>query len=464
MNKLRLKKWMGKDSSLLLYVYTAPILLYVISQFAEIPYLRAVIGITTLLALLLSLSYAKGLYLTSGILFLVAGGGLFGYNQLPLSSLILYFDQMLGLLSLFFVLPFINSIIRVGHYDKNLSILLQDKVTSLGKFYRRSFFVTHILSPLLLIATLPLIKNSLNVTLKELPGDRFNKFCVQSILRGYTLALMWSPMEVLVGTTLDITKSKYYLVIPIILFIVITAVLCDWAMSSFRFKGIELPDKPGKRISYKTVYKKIIQLISMLLVLVLLVTWTEQTLGKGYLFSVVLLIIPVSVIWAVLIGKSKRYTDVTLPYWKKGTKGLSNYFFMFTSAGFFVQMLSKSELLTYLEPVFTLASEKTFLFYLLIGGYFLLSAFLGFHPLVTLTLIGELLQPVLPHVQVIPLTVVLITSSLATAMYSPYNLSVSIMSDLLKVNSYRIGYWNLLFTLFFMLLSISIAYLCSYLY
>jgi len=458
MNRLSLKKWMGKDSPLLLYVYTTPILLYIISQFVEVPYLHAVIGFTTLLALLLSFFHAKGLYLTSGILFLAAGGGLFLYNPLPLSSFILYFDQMLGLLSLFFVLPFINSIIRVGHYDKNLSILLQDKVTNLGKFYRRSFFVTHILSPLLLIATLPLIKNSLNVTLKELPGDTFNKFCTQSILRGYTLALIWSPMEILVGTTLDITKSKYYLVIPIILSIAVTAVLCDWAISSFRFKGIHLPEEPGKSITYTTVYKKILQLVGMLLVLVLLVTWTEQTLGKGYLFSVVLLIIPVSVLWATFIGKTKRYLDVTIPYWKRGTKGLSNYFFMFTSAGFFVQMLSISDLLTYLEPVFALASEKTFLFYLLIGGYFLLSSFLGFHPIVSLTLIGELLQPILPHVQVIPLTVVLITSSLATAMYSPYNLTVSIMSDLLKVNSYRIGSWNLLFTLFFMLLSICMAY------
>lgn len=445
-----------------IYIYTALIILYVISNFTSGIILDFSIGIIAAIALTLSFFYAKGLYLVSGIIFFISGIILLIYNNSPWYTFLLHFKQMLGLLSLFLVLPFINSLIRFGRYDKNLNLLLQDQVTSLTKLYRRSYVVCHFLGLFLNIATIPLLTNSLKGALHQFPEKAQNKFYTQNLLRAYALCLTWSPMEVMVSTTIDITRVHYYKIFPILISLAILTVCFDWILSSFKYKKTHLLIENQRKINSKKVYKKILQLLCMLFIFTLVVSGIQHFLNKGFLFSVVLLIIPFSIIWTLFIGGVKRYFTITIPHWKKRTEGLANYFFMFLSAGFFVEMLSLSGLLSFLKPVFSLASEKTLLFYLIIGAYFLVTSLIGFHPLISLTFLAELLQPVLPMVDPIPLAIVLISCSLSTVMYSPYNLSVSILANQLTMNPFQLGRWNIGFAIFYMLLSICTAQILGY--
>ena len=444
------------------YIYTALIILYVISNFTSGMILHFSIGIMATIALILSFFYAKGLYLVSGIIFFMSGILLLIYNNAPWYTFLLHFEQMLGLLSLFLVLPFINSLIRFGRYDKNLNLLLQDQVTSLTKLYRRSYVVCHFLGLFLNIATLPLLTNSLKGALQKFPDKTQNKFYTQNLLRAYALCLTWSPMEVMVSTTIDITRVHYYKIFPILISLAILTICFDWILSAFKYKNTHLSIENQQKINSKKVYKKILQLLCMLLIFTLAASGLQHFLNKGFLFSVVLLIIPFSIIWTLCIGGVKRYFIITIPHWKKRTEGLSNYFFMFLSAGFFVEMLSLSGLLSFLKPVFSLASEKTLLFYLIIGAYFLVTSLIGFHPLISLTFLAELLQPILPIVDPIPLSIVLISCSLSTVMYSPYNLSVSILASQLTMNPFQLGRWNIGFAIFYMLLSICTAHILGY--
>lgn len=196
----------------------------------------------------------------------------------------------------------------------------------------------------------------------------------------------------------------------------------------------------------------------MLIIPIVLISLIETFFKKGFLLSVVLILIPFTIMWTEIIGVTRNYWAIAIAYWKERTKGLDNYFYMFLSAGLFVEMLSVSGILTVLEPMFTRASENVILLYLMIAGYFLVTSLVGFHPLISLTFLAGLLQPVLPQVDPIPLNIVLISCSLAPIMYSPYNLSISILADQLKINPYRIGRWNICFAIFYMSLSISVAY------
>jgi hypothetical protein len=368
---------------------------------------------------------------------------------------------MLGVLSLFLVLPFINSLIRVGKYDKNLSVFLEQGVTKLNKLYKRSFIITHLLGLFLNIATIPLLAKSLKGSLQRLPTNRANKFYSQNLLRAYALCLTWSPMEVMVSTSLDITNTNYLQIFPIIISIALLAIASDWILSSFKFKEELLVPTPIKIGSTIKLRKKIIEMLALLLILIIFVSVLQSTLNKGYLLSIVILIIPISIGWAMIIGKGKRYFKMTIPHWQERTKGLSNYFFMFLSAGLFVEMLSISGHLMFLQTTFIQVADRTFLLYLVIASFFLLTSLIGFHPLVSITLIAELLSPIVFEVSNISLTIVLIACSLATVMYSPYNLSVSLLAEQIKVNPYKLGLWNLPFALFYILLSISTAYIIS---
>lgn len=446
---------------MIIYIYTILIILYIISKFTSNPIISFSIGILAFIAILFSAFRAKGLYFYSGICFFVIGFFLFIYNDLPWYSFFLHFETMLGMLSLFLVLPFINCIIRVGNYDKNLSLLLQNGITSLSTLYRRSFIVCHFLGLFLNIATIPLLTNSLRTTLGQLPKKTADKFFTQNLLRAYALCLTWSPLEIMAIISLDMTKNHYYKLFPIIFLIAIITILSDWAISHFKHSKIPFEVDYRTVQNMKKVYRKIVVMLGMLFILVLLASFIQHTLNKGFLFSIVILLVPISFIWAILIRKSRRYLSITIPHWKERTKGLSNYFFMFLSAGLFVEMLSQSNALSFLQFSFISISDRLLLFYLMIGLYFLLTSLIGFHPLISLTLLSELLRPILSEVSSISLTVVLISCSLSTVMYSPFNLSVSILADELKLNPYKMGMWNILFAIFYMLLSIAIACLLS---
>lgn len=442
-----------------IFLYSVLILLYMVTQFWPNLVLIYTIGVFAVIAIAVSALYARGLYRVSGAVFLTLGIILFLWNDFAWHSFFLHFQSMLGLLSLFLVLPFIHSLIRIGRYDKSLSQFLQVRVTRLRTLYKRSSLICHFLGVFLNIATVPLLTRSLQPSLQLLSKQQTDKFFSQTLLRAYALCLMWSPMEVLVSLTIDITGASYHVILPVIIAIVLIALLVDWALSGFRYKDIPLPANGQGGSSFAQVYKKVLQMLGMLVLFVLLVSLTQHALDSGFLFSVVLLLVPFSLLWAVRIGKAKSYLAVAIPYWKQRTKGLADYFFMFLSAGLFVEILSLSGMLSFLEPVFLAASESSLTLYLLIAGYFLLTSFIGFHPLISLTFLAEFLLPVLPHVAVTPLAVVVITCGLSTVMYSPFNLSVSLLSGELRINPFRIAGWNVGYAILCMLLSILVALL-----
>ncbi|MFS0575173.1 hypothetical protein AB1K83_06050 [Sporosarcina sp. 179-K 3D1 HS] len=364
---------------------------------------------------------------------------------------------------MFLFLPFINSLIRVGGYDKSLSLFLEQGVTKLKKLYSRSFLVTHLLGLFLNIATIPLLSRSLDRTLNQFPKLTIDKFKTQSLLRSYALCLSWSPMEIMVSISLDMTNNKYLHILPILLFIAFLLMAIDLLFSSSRYQeDIEAYNSDNSASSSRRMRKKVSEMIILLIIFISAVSVLENILNKGYLFSIVLLLLPISVGWAIINRRTRRYFQITIPHWIERTNNLPNYFFMFLSAGFFVAMLSYSGHLDFLQKALIDSSQHTLLFFGLIGCYFFVTALIGFHPLVSITLIAELLQPILPAVSSISLTLVLIASSVATIMYSPYNLSLSILADIIKVNPYRIGLWNIPFALLYMGIAIGIAYLLTF--
>jgi hypothetical protein len=417
------------------------------------------VGVFSNIAVFVSLFYARGLYLYSGIIFYAVGLTLFLTNDLAWHSFFLQFDSMLGILALFLLLPFLNSLILIGRYDYHLSTLLQYKVHSVGDLYKRGSLVSHILGLFLNIATIPLLLKSLHTSLKEFPTSFTNAFYAKSLLRAYALCLMWSPMEIMVIQTLDITGKDYVIVFPFLISLAIAILFMDMYLSKRKYQGLSLRSDGIQVSRLPVIFSKIKELLFLLVILVLAVTLLNHLIQQGYLFSLVLLIIPLSLLWALRIGKLKRYVIHSVPHWQMKTRGLANYFFMFLCAGFFVNMVAHTKLLDLLQGLAIDYSGQTILLFGCIGIYFIVTSYLGFHPLVSIVLLAEVLSPVMADITSIALVVVLVTCSLSTVMYSPFNVSISILASEIKVNLYRVGFWNLPFAIVFMLISITFAYL-----
>lgn len=166
-------------------LYTLLIVGYYISLFFQSDSLKYVVGILVIIAILLAIPKTDRLYRIAGCSFLVIGIFLFFQQGKPVRDLPDYMTSTVTLLSVLFVLPFINSIIIAGRYDRNVNKLLKGKINHMGQLYSRTSFVTFLLGTFLNIATLPLVKSVVSKNIQHKAKQFRDKFITESILRGY---------------------------------------------------------------------------------------------------------------------------------------------------------------------------------------------------------------------------------------------------------------------------------------
>lgn len=406
-------------------------------------------GILAICSLVIAYFKTDKLYRHIGTIFIIIAGIIFAFQQNPISLLPYKMTSMLDLLGLIFILPFITSIIKVGKYEHSVNKILKTNVNHLGQVYFRSSFSSFLLGTVLNIGTLPLL---ISVMKKNLTGVSVvvkNKLISQTILRGYAICLIWSPMEILVAMTVDITGVRYTTYLPWLFLVSIILLFSEWLIGMRYKKSNDQLNVTEKVALSSKVYKKISIMIIGLAFFIVTVTTIRDLLNIGFISAVTLVIIPFSSIWAIFIKRIKRYINYSVKSWMKKTGSLQNFFFLFLSVGFFITMLKETTILSYLQQPFLYASEYPLLLFIMIQVIFLSFAMIGFHPLVTFSILAEIVKPIMLMISPISIGFVLIMSSLSTVMAGPYNISVSMTGSMLNINPYRVSFWNLLFALLF---------------
>ncbi|MCQ6264584.1 hypothetical protein M1K46_02740 [Fictibacillus sp. WQ 8-8] len=429
---------------ILLAVYSMMVLSYTVNLFLDSVMLDEVTGILALLSLILSFPKASGLYKTTGTVFMVIGFSLYLYLQKPLLELPHYMNSTVVLLVIFYVLPFINSIIIVGRYDKSVNKLLKRRVGHLGQLYYRSSLASFLLGSFLNIATIPLVESVLRRNLQKVEDHVRDLFISRAMLRGYALCLAWSPMEILVAISVDITHSDYVHLLPWLFLFSTILLFVDWLIG-LRYRKFRVEQSAAAEdvpLDARTV-KKVAVLLLYLSVFIAAVILAKRWLGVNFLMSVALVILPYSIIWALLIKRAKSYASYSLREWRRRAGSQQNYIVLFLAAGFLISTLKETPFLDYLQQPFASVQHMPFYMFVMIQIIFLGLAMIGFHPLVTISILGEVIQPLLGQVNPLSFAIVLITSGLSTVMAGPYNITVSLTGSLLNQNPYRITFWNI---------------------
>jgi hypothetical protein len=430
-------------------------------MFVTSSFVHYAVGIVSVIAILLAAIRAKGLYFYTGLVFLTIGVSLFIVKGLPWHAVFLQFQPMLGLLGLFTVLIFMNMLVYLNRFHRTIEMLLKQRITSWSQLYQRSSLASQMMANFLNIATIPLVSKSLFPSLSGFPEGQKQSFQSKSILRSYSLALSWSPLDAAVSTAIGITGIHFLVVLPIMLALSVATLLTDMGLSYFRYRKVIFASSGTKEAGegMPFIVRKLLKLAAFLLLFVVVVSLVQMTLGLSFLLSIVLGLPFYCWVWSVVQRKSKRYLTLIKGSWIKHTGSLSNYFFMFLCGALFVNMVSDSGGLRVLRSLFEGVIDVPFYFYLLTAAYFLVVSLMGFHPLVALTVFAALTESLLEQLSVVPFTVVLLTCCMSTIMYSPFNMSVSLMSKELNINPYRITVWNLAFAFGYIFAGISIALL-----
>ncbi|MEH7235728.1 hypothetical protein [Bacillus sp. JJ1562] len=434
------------------YLYGLLFISYFINLIINVEWLSYFIGVLAMVAWLVSIKGTSKLFSSISVIFVGIGALVFFLEGRGVAELPLYMTSMIPLLAIFYVLPFINSIIIVGRYDQQVSKLLKVRIQHLGQLYGRTSIVTFLLGGFLNLATLPLVKAVIEKNVLQFGEKLRNKFIAQAMLRGYVFGIVISPMELLVILTIEYTHIPYLHILPWLILFTMILLLLNWLIGHFSYKKNDFAEEGGTMSSASTKHlmkQKVFSLVIYLILFMIVIVGVNQLLHIGFLQTIAIVIVPFSFIWAILIKRLKSYVTYAVPLWKTRTIGLKSNMVLFLGVGFFTSNLGDSSFIDYLQEPFTNLSHYPVFLFIFIQILFLALALTGFHPLVTLSILTAIIEPILQIVNPLSLSLVLITSALSTTIAGPFNVSVSITGDLLHVNSYKVSLWNMGFAFLF---------------
>lgn len=406
---------------------------------------------------------ASGLYLWAGLMFFTLGL-IFYFTSVPVSvSFLSLFGSMISLLALLFVLPFMSTIISVGNYDRALGQLIsRPPPLTMTRLYRRTSVMTYLLTLFLNVATVPVVVATVRERLVSLKDVVIERFFAHSILRAYALVLLWSPTEVLVASTIDLTGTNYLLLFPTLFTISFIFIAFDWLLHHFQLKQVAIDMPLETNINSKFLYRKLIELGIAITCFITLLLIANELLSQSFLFTVTVFIIPFTFLWAATIKKPKRFYLLSLAYVKGNTSQLHGLFFLFLSAGFFVEVFPYTFLFEYMNGIFafTYLHASLLWFYLLIALCVFSFALIGFHPLISIAIISPFLTEAIA-VHPYGMSILLIGVGLSTVMIGPFNITPTILAMQLQANPYRIIRKNILFALCYLLFIVLVAFMFS---
>lgn len=446
-----------------LYVfYSFVFIVYLINIFIGSESLRYFSGILTILMLLISFPAASRLFKILGGAFLAIGGYLYfttGQSILHVPRLL---TSNMSLLTLLAMLPWMNSVVRSGRFDRSLNQLIKVNVSDLGKLYPRSSLTTHTLAAFLNLPAATISQDVLKTNLASLSKKLRNSFISTATLRGYSLALLWSPLEITVAVAIVTTGVDYVSLLPWLLLIAVVSLLADSLWGRLHFKKYSYGNADGSKqheINVKDLTKKIIHLVISLILFLTLVVALGNIFQLNFTLTVTLLIFPFAFVWSKLMKRSRSFWVIGWNTWKTKTNTMQNFIVLFISLSLFSNSLNDTSFLDFVQQPLLLVADYPFILLFLLQAIFVMLSMFGVHPIATVGILTGIITPLLDIMNPVSIAIALITGSGATFTVGTYGLLVTLTSVSIEQNPYRITLKNIPFALFLGLIGTLIAYL-----
>ncbi|GEL08686.1 hypothetical protein [Salisediminibacterium halotolerans] len=431
-------------------IYPSVFGLYVLNMFLGSTRLEWLIGLAAIPVLIFSYAGASRLFRILGGVFIVAGAGLFLYAGLPAVQLPMQMTATMPLLAFLTVLPWMNSVVRAGRFDRRINDLMKVNVADFGKLYVRSSFTTYLLVMFMNLSALPLTQEVLKGNMKNVKKRVSDSFISRVTLRAFTLALLWSPMEVMVAMTVDATGVSYLTFLPWLFLASVTLLMIDWLWNKKTFGQLENVPDENRRIPNIQPGKMVWQIAQLLLALTVFLG-SVVTLGNGFgldfILSVTLVILPFAFTWAFLMGRFRSFRVLGWNTWKVRTNGMQNFVVLFISLSLFSESLNATPFMEMIQGPFLAAADTPILILLLIQFTYLAMSMIGVHPVATIAVLAEVLSPLYDLVNPVSIGIIMIMGALATATVGTYGVTVTMTAMNTEQNPYRITLRNMPFAL-----------------
>ncbi|MDY0394087.1 hypothetical protein ACFSMW_10180 [Virgibacillus halophilus] len=474
-----------------LYIYYAFVfVLHIMNVFLENSSLNYFIGVFGLLMLLVSFPLAPRLFQILGACFIIAGGFLFASSGMSVWETPAILTSNMSLLTLLAMLPWMNSVVKAGRFDRLLHSLLQANVKNLGTLYPRSTITMLFLTAFLNLSAATIAQDVLKDNLKRVKKKLGDSFIMMSTLRGYSLALLWSPLEILLITSIFITGVDFVTLLPwtLLISIIVFAIDACWGWRYFKKfpyqadkvavtlektgQGMETQEAASipsgdenvfygeKKVSVsKSKIRKMTVLLISLVLFLLSVILLANGFGLDFIFAVTIAIFPFSFIWALLMKRGRSFWIIGWNTWKDKTNTMQNFIVLFVTMAFFSNSLNASPMLEMLQKPIVMVADYPLLIMIFILLFFIVLSILGVHPLATMGIFGGISGVLLQVMSPLSLAIMLACSAIGIIPIGTYGLVVTITAVNTGASPYKITWYNLPYSLMFGAISIFFAYL-----
>src|SRR5690625_885970 len=362
------------------------------------------------------------------------------------AELLLVLTDNYGLLTLFMMLSWMNSIVRSGGYDFLLSKIMKVNAQDMGTLYNRSSISTFSLGTFLNLPAITISQDIIKANLKSSSKQFRNRFINLASVRSYTMALLWSPLEIVVAVGVFVTGVRYIEVLPWLLTVVVIMFLLDNLIGKLRFKKYDYAESASKTFTRKDK-KKLGGLLLALALFLMAIILAGNIEKLDFIMTITLLIFPFTLVWAMILKRLKRFSVVGWHAWKNGVNSMHNFIVLFISLAFFSNGISKSVISTYIYEFILYFADTPLLLMLMIQLFILIMSLFGVHAIASIGILSGLMVPLLEIIDPVIMAIVIIIGSVSTFAVSTYGVLVTITSVNTTQNPYLITLDNLLFTM-----------------
>ncbi|WP_394232978.1 hypothetical protein [Niallia oryzisoli] len=441
---------------MLRFLFLSAILLYLLATLLPQLGIDPYISILCLVIVICTFGIVKRFVRVLGSIFLLLGLVLLWTSGADWKQYISSFGSMLDLLTLFSLVPILGIPIKLGDYSESIKTVIHKKVKSTGKLYMLTSGISYFFSIFMNLATLPMTYFSIRPALDSFPIKEENRFLSRAITRGFAMPLLWAPVTPIVGIVVGMTGVNWLSILPFVLPLSIFGLLLDWFLgrqkSTMKIENQQAVTASelaaAKESNGKDSPFRVLQILLAIVLFIVVISTLEATFDFSFIILVSLLVIPFSLIWALLLRRGNEFFTQLIEHFKSFTVGMKDQFFIFLSAGFLISTIQVShtnELINKqtINMIHVMGAE---FFLILLPLIPLALAFVGLHPAVSLSLVAGALNPSVLGISPYVLTVAMLTGAVASFLVGPYNATIGLMSNIIKESSFKVSNWNLAFT------------------
>ncbi|MFC0273299.1 hypothetical protein ACFFIX_18000 [Metabacillus herbersteinensis] len=407
--------------------------------------LAVIVGITPMI---------RGSTLTICLVLLFLAVGLMLYHNASPQEWLQAMRVNITLVALFLFAPLLGIPVRTGGYVEALKIVLSRKMNDPHFFFLGSKLLTHVLGVVINIGSVSIVYQLMKASTIKTP-----RLMANAINRGFISSIFWSPYFSAMALILSQLPIAWTSIVIYMLGLALISLLVSFLIERPLIESMDhsngrktVDDYEDKEL--RKAKRKVVELFFLLFLIMAVVLLLEAVISSSIVLIICLVSVVFPVLWCFLTGKRALYREEIKEHIFVGIPRMKKEIVLFLIAGFFSGAFLHSELSGQLvELINGLFGNFTIGIAFFLSLLIVLSAVVGLHPIVVVTILVTSIKPELIGLSPEYFAVLLLASWGISNTVSPATAVNNLLASLLKVDVFELSIrWNFKFVIIMLFL------------